>query len=160
MKAIKIMFAAAIAALSIFATGCSHQGKPHKRGELLNTEQIKALANDQSMNGKVVTIEGYAGICGSMFVTAGKNNNMDIYTDNYCEGTKLITAKIKIDNGSVPIGGEAYRNYAEVSGNFENKTIKFMTDDYQELANGKLKFSGTIIYDGSNYYLDNVIIYQ
>jgi len=154
------MLAVSIAAISMLSASCSHQGKLNKRGDLLNPDQIKALANNQSMNGKLVTIEGYAGICGSMFVTPGKANDMDIYTDNYCEGTKLITAKIKISDGSTPIGGEAYRNYAEVSGNFENKTIKFMTDDYQELANGKLKYSGTIIYNGSNYYLDNVIIYK
>jgi len=35
-----------------------------------------------------------------------------------------------------------------------------MTDDYQEVKNGKLKFSGTVVYKGNDFSLDNVTIHK
>lgn len=162
MKKINIAFLAMVT-IAVFSVGCAKKGEPSKQGDLLSVEQIKALANDQSMNGKLVSIEGYAGLCNnSMFVTKGKKNKMTIHSDGICKGEELIDAQIEISAGSIPLSGEKSRNYASFPDekNITDESLTFMTDDYQELKNQKLKFSGTIIYDGKNYYLDNVTIHK
>lgn len=67
----KISFLVTIIALMIIC--CTKKGEPSKQGELLKIEQIGKLSVDRSMNGKLVTIEGYVGFCNnSMFVQLGK----------------------------------------------------------------------------------------
>ncbi|SOD11756.1 hypothetical protein [Pedobacter xixiisoli] len=159
MKTYKITVLALIFIANL--TNCTSKGKPNKQGEILSAAALKALAIHQSMNGKLVTVDGYASFCGAFSsVTAGKKNKMGIYADGFCEGDKLIEAEIDFADNQTPLTGEEERNYAEVDKSFKNSTIKFMTDDYQEVANGKLKFSGTIDYDGSNYHLTNVTIHK
>ena len=162
MKKIKTTFLAVLA-LGIFTVSCTQKGEPSKQGDLLSLEQIKALENDQSMNGKLVTIEGYAGLCdNSMFVTKGKLNKMTIYSDGICNGEKLINAQILLTKGNIPLSGDKPRNYASFpdDNKLTDESLTFMTDDYQEVKNEKLKFSGTIIYNGNNYTLDNVTIHK
>lgn len=152
-----------IALSALFAAGCTHKGEPTAQGEALTAEQLHALANDQSMNGKLVTVTGYAGLGGSMFVNLDRKNEMHIHADGIGVGEKLITAQIVFDSGdSVPLSGEESRNYARFldKEKLSDETIVFMTDDYQEVPNGKLKFSGTIVYNGSNYQLENVTIHK
>ncbi|WCM42664.1 hypothetical protein MG290_03020 [Flavobacterium sp. CBA20B-1] len=140
---------------------CTHKGEPTKQGEMLTTEQINALANDQSMNGELVSVEGFASFCGSFSsVTGGKKGRMTIYSDGFCKGGKLMDAEILFADNKTPLSGEEERNQAIVDKNFSNETIKFTTDDYQEVSNGKLRFSGTVVYDGNNFYLDNVTIHK
>lgn len=159
MKKIKNTFLA-LAFISTLAS-CTKKGEPNQLGEVLTTEQISALANDQSMNGKLVSVEGFASFCGRFNrITGGQKSEMTIYSENFCQGDKLIKAKIEFSDNRTPLSGEEKRNYAEAEKSFTNETLKFMTDDYQELPNGKLKFSGTLVYDGDNYYLDNVTIHK
>lgn len=162
MKKIKTAFLATVAFVTL-TVSCTQKGEPSKQGELLTTEQIKALENDQSMNGKLVTIEGYAGLCNnSMFITIGKKNEMSIYSDRICKGEKLINAQIKISKGGIPLIGDKPRNFASFPDekNLSDESLIFMTDDYQEVKNEKFKFSGTIVYNGKNYSLDNVTIHK
>lgn len=148
-------------ALAVTMASCTSKGEPHKPGEILVPQQIKTLASNQSMNGKLVTIEGYASFCGAFSsVTVGKKNKMNIYADGFCKGDKLIDAQIAFGGNSIPLSGEELRNYAQADKSFENSTLKFITDDYQEIVNGKLKFSGIIIYNGKDYHLDSVTIHK
>ncbi len=141
---------------------CTKKGEPSKQGELFTTEQIKKLTTDQSMNGKQITVEGYAGLCNSMFVTKGTKNEMTVYSDGFCKGEKLINLQIKISKGDIPLTGDAPRNFGSFADdkNLSNEALTFMTDDYQEVKNGKLKFSGTVVYNGNDFSLDNVTIHK
>lgn len=152
--------------LIVFATftiliGCTKEGKPSKQGQLLTLEQIKSLGTDQSLNGKLVEIEGYPAFCG-MFadVRLGEKSKMEIRTEQNCKGEKLIEANLYFGGDKILLFGEKERNVVLADKNFSNKTLKFCTDDYQELSNKKLKFSGTLIYINNSYYLDNVTIHK
>ncbi|WP_300672091.1 hypothetical protein [Soonwooa sp.] len=153
-----ILAAAFIGTLS----NCTSKGEPNPQGQLLTTEQIKALSKDQSMNGKLVEVEGYAGICNSMFVTKGKKNEMIVYTDGFCKGEKLMDMQVNISRGDIAITGDEPRNFGSFADdkNLSNEALTFTTDDYQEVANGRLKFSGKLVYNGDNYYLENVTIHK
>lgn len=162
MKKIKTTFLAMLA-IATLTLSCTKKGEPSNQGEILTIEQIKALKNDQSMNGKLVTIEGYAGLCGlSSLVKLGKKNEMAIYSDGICEGVKLINANIEISRGGYQLAGPEPRNHADFpdENNIANESMTFMTDDYQEVKNEKLKFSGTVVYNGKYYSLDNVTIHK
>lgn len=160
MKKIRATFLVMIVIVA-FTVSCTHKGNPTIQGDLLTAEQIKTLKNDQSMNGKLVSIEGYASFCGSFSsVTGGKKGKMKIYTDGFCKGEKLIDAKIMFSNGSIPLSGEEKRNQAIAENSFTNETLQFTTDEYQDVPNGKLKFSGKVVYNGKDYYLDNITIHK
>lgn len=84
MKNIKTTF---LAIITLVIVSCTKKGEPSKQGELLTIEKVKALSTNQSMNGKLVTIEGYVGFCNnSMFVKSGKKNKMSIYLDGFYKG--------------------------------------------------------------------------
>lgn len=157
----KISFLVTIIALMIIC--CTKKGEPSKQGELLKIEQIGKLSVDRSMNGKLVTIEGYVGFCNnSMFVQLGKKNKISIYRDGLCKGEKLADAEIEISGNSIPLSGDKPRNYASFPDekNLTDESLMLMTDDYQEIPNGNLKFSGRIVYQGDGYYLENVTIHK
>lgn len=159
---IKTTFLTVISVLAL-TVSCTSKGEPSEQGELLTIEQIKALKNDQLMNGKLVTIEGYAGICkNSRLVTKGKENRMSIFSDGICKGKELIKTQIYVTAGGIGFGGTEPRNFAKFPDdeNLTDESIIFMSDDYQELKNEKLKFSGTIYYDGNTYSLENVTIHK
>ncbi|AWK03513.1 hypothetical protein HYN56_04460 [Flavobacterium crocinum] len=145
----------------VLFVSCAKEGKPSKQGQLLTLEQIKSLEKDQSWNGKLVEIEGYPAFCG-MFanVRLGEKNKMEIRTEQGCKGEKLIEANLEFGGDKVLLFGEKERNVVLAYENFSNETLKFCTDDYQELPTGKLKFSGTLIYINNTYYLDNVTIHK
>lgn len=160
MKNIKTTFLVIIG-IAILCVGCATKGAPTKLGQQLTREQIQALENDQSMNGKLATVEGYASFCSvTASVRMGETITMTIYSDGFCEGDKLLAANIPFKYRSSQLTGEESRNYAMVDNHFTNETIKYITDDYQEVPNGKFKFSVTIIYDGDNYSLYNVTIHK
>ena len=160
----KIFNALRLLMIAFIATfiSCAHKGEPSKQGILLTPQQMQDLDKDQSMNGKVVMVEGFASLCNSMFVDIGKKNKMAIYSDGSCEGKKLIDAKIEISREGSVIFGEQDRNRAVFSDykNPSEKTMSFTTDDYQDVPNKKLRFSGTLIYNGNGHYLDNVTIHN
>ena len=87
---------------------------------------------------------------------------MSIYSDGFCKGEKLADADIKISGNSVLLTGDKPRNYAGFPDekNLTDTSLILMTDDYQEMPNGKLKFSGRIVYQGNGYYLENVTIHK
>ncbi|WP_143155010.1 hypothetical protein [Flavobacterium chilense] len=152
---------ASLLILTLFFAGCTKERKPSKQGELLTLEQIKSLENDQSRNGKLIEVEGYPAFCG-MFanVRLGEKSKMEIRTEQDCKGEKLIEANLYFGGNKVMLFGEKERNVVLAEKNFSNKTLKFCTDDGQELPNGKFKFSGTLIYINNSYYLDNVTIHK
>ena len=89
---------------------CTHKGEPTKQGEMLTTEQMNALANDQSMNGKLVSVKGYASFCGVFSsVKGGKKSRMNIYTDGFCKGEKLLDAEILIADNQTPYHSQVYQ---------------------------------------------------
>ena len=146
---------------SLLIVSCAKNGTPSSRAELWTAEQIKSLPKDASMNKKQISAEGYLSFC-DMYngVTMGKNNVMELRTEPDCKGEKLIDVSINF-NTSEKLFGEKYRNYATVEDKtFNNSSIKFMTDDYQEVPNGKLKFSGTLLFVNGHYELQDVVIYQ
>lgn len=138
---------------------CAKKGEPSKRGQVLTIEQIKNLKTDQSLNGKLVEVEGYPAFCGMMAnVTLGAKSKMEVHTGANCDGEELIEVNLLFGGNTTKLSGEKERNYVAADKDFDNSTLKFITDDYQELPNGKFKFTGTLIYMDNTYYLDNVII--
>lgn len=147
--------------IAVTFSACASKGKPTPEGVLLNQDQIKALAKDQSMNGKIVEIEGYPAFC-SMIVNVrpGAKSKMEIHADADCKGDVLIEANLLFGGNTTRLSGEKERNYVAAGKTFDNASLRFVTDDYQELPNGKFKFSGTLIYTGDSYYLDNITIHK
>lgn len=160
MKKLKITLV--IMTVIALVASCTKKGEPNKQGEIVTTEQMKKISTDQSMNGKQITVEGYAGLCNSMFVTKGIKNEMAVYSDGFCKGEKLLNLQIKISKGDIPLTGDEPRNFGSFADdkNLSNESLTFMTDDYQEVKNGKLKFSGTVVYKGNDFSLDNVTIHK
>nr|WP_199001331.1 hypothetical protein [Flavobacterium sp. ASV13] len=152
---------ASLLILILVFAGCTKEHKPSKEGQLLTLEQIKSLENDQSWNGKLIEVEGYPAFCG-MFanVRLGEKSKMEIRTEQNCKGEKLIDANLEFGGDKVLLFGEKERNAVLADQNFSNETLKFCTDDCQELPTGKFKFSGTLIYINNSYYLDNVTIHK
>ena len=140
---------------------CTKQDNPSKQGELLTLEQIKSLKDDQQWNGKLIEIEGYPAFC-SMFtnIRLGEKNKIEIWTKQDCRGEILIEANLSFGGDKVMLFDQKERNVVLAQKNFSNKTLKFCTDDYQELPNGKFKFSGTLIYINNSFYLDNVTFHK
>ncbi|KAF2509133.1 hypothetical protein [Flavobacterium foetidum] len=157
----KIAPIAIFLAITFIFTACTKKGEPSKQGQLLTIEQVKSLEKDQSLNGKLVEIEGYPAICG-MFgnVRVGEKNKMEIRTEPDCKGEKLIEVNLFFGGDKIRLSGEEERNVALATEKFTNATLKYITDDYQELPTGKFKFSGTLIYINNTYYLDNVTIHK
>lgn len=87
---------------------------------------------------------------------------MAVYSDGFCKGEKLLNLQIKISKGDIPLTGDEPRNFGSFADdkNLSNESLTFMTDDYQEVKNGKLKFSGTVVYKGNDFSLDNVTIHK
>ncbi|MFL9835696.1 hypothetical protein [Chryseobacterium terrae] len=58
--------------------------------------------------------------------------------------------------------GDEPRNYARFPDekNLSDESLMIMTDDYTEVPNGKLKFSGRVVYQGDSYYLEGVTIHK
>jgi len=151
--------------VAVVFIGCATKGDPTPHGTLISLEQIKSLKSDQSWNGKKVSIEGYASFCKKGFaapsrITMGKKNLVIIYSAQDCDGEALMQANLLFAGNRTKLSGEKERNFIAVDDNFDNKTMKFTTDDYQELANSKFKFSGKLIWDDGNYYLEDVSIHQ
>lgn len=149
-----------IAVAIVFAfVSCAKKGEPSKRGQLLTAEQIKNLKTDKSLNGKLVEVEGYPAFCGMIAnVTLGAKSKMEVHTSPDCKGDELIEVNLLFGGNTTRLSGEKERNFVAAEKEFENNTLKFTTDDYQEMPNGKFKFTGTLVYKDNSYYLDNIII--
>lgn len=145
----------------IFFLGCAKKGNPSKQGQLLTLEQIKSLKSDQSWNGKLVEVEGYPAFCGMIAnVTLGEKSKMEIFSETDCKGEKLLDVNLEFGGNTIALSGDKERNMAVADKDFSNKTLRFITDDYEELPSGKFKFSGTLIYINNSYYLDNLTIHK
>jgi hypothetical protein len=148
--------------LLIQLMSCAKKGKPNSPGQLMSAEQLLQMPKDSSWNRKVVSIEGYAGYCKiAGLLRMGTKNKLDIYTEADCEGKKLLPINIDFKN-STALSGEQFRNYVNTKDKkeFQNSDLIFTTDDYQEIANTKLKFSGSLIYQNNTYYLDDITIHK
>ena len=145
----------------LFFATCATKQSSSQMGELVSTDQIKNLPKDDSWNNKLVSFEGYFGFCSMIGnYKAGSKAKLAITTEANCKGDRLINAKISIQlSSSSVILGAAPRNQIVTEKKIETETLKVITDDYQELAYQKFIFSGNLIYDKGDYYLDNVTIH-
>lgn len=154
-------------AFSMLAS-CATRQPPSVQGQLLTTDQIDSLQKDKSMNGKLIEVEGYPSICSKQTgftaaapirITLRKKNSMEVYSESNCGGKKLIDIRLPFEGDKrTTVFGDEGRNYVILDKSAHKLT--FIADDYQELPEGKFKISGTLIYDGDNYYLDNVTIHK
>ena len=139
---------------------CTSKEAPSKVGESVSVEQIKNLPKDDSWNNKLVSFEGYFGFCGIAGYKAGSKAKLSITTEPGCKGDRIIDAKIGIQLlSSSVVFGSAPRNEIDTDERIDIKTLKVITDDYQKVDYQKFIFSGNLIYDSGNYYLDNVTIH-
>jgi hypothetical protein len=147
----------------LLTIGCTTKGEANVQGKLLSIEDIQKLSLDHSQEGKLVTIEGYAGVCKLLNkITLGGETPFEIYADQACKGETIGKVMLSILNiNSKRLIGEEPRNYVKYNSEKEatNKTLEIVTDDYSEVHNQKLKFSGNIAYDKKQWYLKNVTIH-
>ena len=145
-----------------FMVACTSEEAPSEMGESVNVEQIKNLPKDDSWNNKLVSFEGYFGFCSMIGnYKAGSKASLRITTAPYCEGDRLIDAKIRVQlSASKTIFGTAPRNEIVADKNIDIKTLQVITDDYQKVDYQKFIFSGNLIYNNESYYLDNVTIHS
>ena len=158
MKKLQVFFV--IGSIFLLAA-CTSKEAPSEMGEQINVEQIKNLPKDNSWNDKLVSFEGYFGFCKMVNnYKAGSKATLRITTEPYCEGERIIDAKITIQlSASKTILGAAPRNEIVADKNIDMKTLKVITDDYQNVDYQKFVFSGNLIYSNESYYLDNVTIH-
>ena len=144
-----------------FFVACTSKEAPSEVGELINVEQIKNLPKDDSWNNKLVSFEGYFGFCRMVGnYKAGSKASLRITTEPYCQGERLLDAKIRVQiSASTTIFGSAPRNEIVANEKIDMETLKVITDDYQKVDYQKFIFSGNLIYDNGNYYLDNTTIH-
>ena len=143
---------------------CEKKGEPSQVGELLTTEQIKALPADDSWNMKLVAIDGYMSHCRRLsVVNLGSKNKVTITTEPSCEGEKLIEVKVffqPADRTDIPLGGIKSRNFLTMSKEKPNlEDSKFTLDDYEVVDYQKMRISGELIYDNGSYYLDHITLH-
>lgn len=76
----------------------------------------------------------------------------------------LIKAKMVVvdaDKVGTRIYGTADRNEIRVtSDNLDLENAGFLLDDYSTVEYGELLYSGKIVYDGSDYWLEGVTIHK
>jgi len=145
----------------VFITACTTKEAPSQMGESISVEQLKNLPKDDSWNNKLVSFEGYFGFCRmANIVKSGSKAEVRITTEENCQGDRLIDAKILVElSGSTILAGSAPRNQIIAEKNINLETIKVLTDDYEKVSYQKFTFSGNLIYNNGNYYLDNVTIH-
>jgi hypothetical protein len=148
---------------AVVLAACTSKEAPSQMGETVSAEQIGNLPRDDSWNNKLVSFEGYFGFCDNVFRSfkAGSKAKLSITTEADCEGERLIDAKISLQlSSSSVVFGAAPRNQIVAGEDINLETLKVITDDYQEVEYRKFIFSGNLIYDNGNYYLDNVTIHS
>lgn len=155
-----------IAFLSLAIISCKTKREPTPQGELLTTEAIMDLPKDGSMNGKIISIDGFYGYCPTHFsplngLKLKSKVNFSIRTEADCNGDELISARIYLENeDSFGIGGDEPRNCIwGKKGTFDPNEAKITTDDYQEVTYQKLRFSGKLVFEKDNYYMTDVSIH-
>ena len=158
MKKVKVFLV--IGCLCVLAA-CTSKKAPSEVGEIVSVEQIKNLPQDDSWNNKLVSFEGYFGFCSKIGrYKANSKASLSITTEPYCAGNRIIDAKIWLEtSSSTTVFGSAPRNEIVADKNIDMKTLKVITDDYQKVDYQKFTFSGNLIYDNGNYYLDNTTIH-
>ena len=146
----------------VLMAACTTKEAPSQIGESISVEQLKNLPKDDSWNNKLVSFEGYFGFCRmANIIKFGSKAQLRITTEADCAGDRLIDAKIRIEmSGSTLIAGAAPRNQIVADKNIDLETLKVITDDYEKVEYQKFIFSGNLIYDNGNYYLDNVTIHS
>ena len=145
-----------------FLAACTSKEAPSPMGESVSVEEIKNLPPDDSWNNKLVSFEGYFGFCSMInSFKAGSKAKLRITTEANCKGDRLMDAKISIQLASSSVVlGAAPRNQIVAEKDLNMATLKIITDDYQKVDYQKFIFSGNLIYDNGNYYLDNVTIHS
>ncbi|NDW19475.1 hypothetical protein D0T53_11220 [Dysgonomonas sp. 216] len=146
-------------ALSVlFLVGCTTKGDPTPEGEFFTLEQIEGLPADNSLDGKIITLEGYPGLCKSMnLIKIKKRNKISIHSEANCQGTQLIMANLFfIDGKGTLIFGDEPRNQVIFA---DDKSITYITDDYQKLPSDKFRFTGKLVFEEGGYYLNDVSIH-
>jgi hypothetical protein len=158
MKKVKVFL---VMSSLFFLADCTSKEAPSEVGESVSVEQIKNLPKDDSWNNKLVSFEGYFGFCRKVGVyKAGSKAKLQITTEPYCQGDRIIDTKIKIQRSeSTTVFGSAPRNEIVTDEKIDMETLKVITDDYQEVEYQKFIFSGNLIYDSESYYLDNITIH-
>jgi hypothetical protein len=130
-------------------------------GESVSAEQIINLPKDDSWNNKKVSFEGYFGFCSRIGnYKAGSKATLRITTEPYCQGDRIIDAKIVVQlSASTTVFGAAPRNEIVTDEDIKMETLKVITDDYQKVDYQKFIFSGNLIFNNGSYYLDKVTIH-
>lgn len=157
----------ALLAAVLSPLACTSKGAPSPQGTLLTSEQIASLSKTGAFDGKLVMMEGYAAFCGGGLFThikAGEKSTFTLTSKPHCQGAKLAQMDILYAGTTIPLSGEKERNYFNPGAKRDSSTLKFMTDDYQEVqgaADVKLKFSGTLASRGTSaYVLENATIHR
>ncbi len=160
----KIKFLA-IMLLAAFATACVTKEAPSEIGERLTPEQIASLSAPGAAdiwNGKLVSVQGYPDY-NTHLIKMSQRNMMTISPAPDSKEV-LIKAKIVVVNADkvgTRIYGTADRNEIRVtSDDLELKNAGFLLDDYSTVEYGELLYSGMIVYDGSDYWLEGVTIHK
>jgi len=140
--------------------GCTTKHEPTTIGELLTTEQALNLPADNSMDGKIVAIDGYPGLCKRMnLLKINKRNLVSIHTESDCKADELPAVNIYfIDGKGTILFGDEPRNQVIFG---DDKKMIFITDDYQKVPEGgMLRFSGKLVYENNAYHLEDISIHQ
>lgn len=143
--------------MSLFFTNCKE--KPNERGTELSIEQIRALKDNQSLEGKLVEISGYLGKCGHDEIKPDQKCLLTICSDNFCDGEKLIEAFVYV-KGNDKIGSfdKKKRNLVIADEQSSSDGFQIITDGNEKIQNARLNFTGKIHYEGNDCYLINVVI--
>lgn len=147
--------------LALCLTACVSKEKPTEIGRILTSEEVVTLAGDNSNNGKQVAVKGYPAFSRRV-VKIDARNFLSITTSP--GGDVLIRANVFVSNadkeGTTLIGTKPRNLVLVTSDNLDITQAQFILDDYSEPGYGEYLFSGTLICDGDDCYLDNVSIHK
>ena len=152
---------ALLAIMTLIIVSCETKGEPTTLGEILSEEQLASIPADDSWNGKMIAIKGYANF-DRMLLKFGTKNIFNIA--NTPNGNPIIQASIGLRDANksegVTIAGEKSRNYIQVpSDNLTISAATFITDNYEEKEFGEFIFNGKLVCENGKYVLENVSIH-
>lgn len=141
--------------------GCLSEGEPSEMGQVLTEEQIAQLPGDDSWNGKLVAVKGYPSFAKKVI----KSKSRNLFSISATPESKgLINANIYVENADkegTTLFGSKPRNLVKITtSNLDVRNATFITDDYAESGYKAFIFSGTLVYDQGNVYLDKVSIHE
>jgi hypothetical protein len=149
--------------LFLLGISCTTKGEKSVYGKELTMEEVQLLQKKQLKEGQLVVIEGYIGLCKMLNrVSIDDDTIFDIYMDEACKGKLVGRVRLPVPNISFKrLIGEEPRNYVRYNHEktVTNETLEVVTDNYAEVHNQKLKFSGNIVYNKNEWYLKNVTVH-